>query len=106
MHGRNTLAAPGGGSRISGQSRGRANLAPVSKGRVLIIEADEWLAVLLRKFLVDAGFEVEVANAARQGFDKARELTPDCILCDVNLPDIDGFWVARRVRTEPSVVAT
>jgi DNA-binding response OmpR family regulator len=81
-------------------------LLPVSKGRVLIIEADEWLAVLLRKFLVDAGFEVEVASAARQGFDKARELTPDCILCDVSLPDIDGFWVARRVRTEPSAVAT
>lgn len=73
---------------------------------MLIIEADEWLAVLLRKFLVDAGFEVEVASAARQGFDKARELTPDCILCDVNLPDIDGFWVARRVRAEPSAVAT
>jgi two-component system, OmpR family, response regulator len=31
---------------------------------------------------------------------------PDCILCDVVLPDIDGFWVARRVRSEPTKVAT
>jgi two-component system, OmpR family, response regulator len=78
----------------------------VSKGRVLIIEADEWLAAMLTKFLGDAGYTVEVAGGAKQGFDRARALAPDCILCDVTLPDIDGFWVARRVRTEPSAVAT
>jgi len=73
---------------------------------VLIIEADEWLGALLGKFLGDAGFEVALATGAKQGFDMVRELKPDCILCDVNLPDIDGFWVARRVRTEPSAVST
>jgi DNA-binding response OmpR family regulator len=49
---------------------------------------------------------VDFATGAKQGFDLVRALTPDCILCDVSLPDIDGFWVARRVRTEPSAVAT
>jgi DNA-binding response OmpR family regulator len=72
----------------------------------LIIEADEWVAALLAKFLGEAGFQVEVAGEARQGFDMIRELKPDCILCDVSLPDIDGFWVARRVRTEPTQVST
>lgn len=81
-------------------------LRAVSKGRVLIIEPDEWQAALLSKHLGDAGFEVELATGAKQGFDRIRELLPDCILCDVNLPDIDGFWVARRVRTEPSAVST
>jgi DNA-binding response OmpR family regulator len=56
--------------------------------------------------LSEAGYEVHVAGEARAGFDKVRELQPDCILCNVNLPDIDGFWVARRVRTEPTRVAT
>lgn len=78
----------------------------VSRGRVLIIEADEWLAAMLGKSLGDAGYEVHHAAGAKDGFDRIRELFPDCILCDVNLPDIDGFWVARRVRTEPSAVAT
>jgi two-component system OmpR family response regulator len=78
----------------------------VARGRVLIIEADEWESALLAKFLGDAGYEVHVAAEAREGFDKVRELMPDCILCDVSLPDIDGFWVARRVRTESSRVAT
>lgn len=81
-------------------------LTVASKGRVLIVESDEWLLALLRKYLVDAEFEVDVAVTAREGFDKIRAQAPDCILCAVNLPDIDGFWLARRVRTEPSAVAT
>ena len=78
----------------------------MARGRVLIIEHEEWEAALLTRFLGDAGFEVHVASEARAGFDKVRELQPDCILCNVSLPDIDGFWVARRVRTEPTKVAT
>ncbi|HEY4102402.1 MAG TPA: response regulator [Polyangiaceae bacterium] len=78
----------------------------MAKGRILIIEQDEWESTLLSKFLGEAGYEVHVATEARTGFDKVRQLQPDCILCDVNLPDIDGFWVARRVRTEPTQVAT
>ncbi len=78
----------------------------MARGRVLIIEQDEWEAILLTKFLSEAGYEVHVAGEARAGFDKVRELQPDCILCSVTLPDIDGFWVARRVRTEPSRVST
>ena len=78
----------------------------MAKGRILIIEQDEWESTLLGKFLGEAGYEVHVATEARAGFDKVRQLQPDCILCDVKLPDIDGFWVARRVRTEPTQVAT
>jgi len=73
---------------------------------VLIIEHDEWESTLLAKFLGEAGYEVHLATEARAGFDSVRTLQPDCILCDVILPDIDGFWVARRVRTESSPVAT
>jgi two-component system, OmpR family, response regulator len=78
----------------------------VARGRVLIIEHEEWESALLTRLLGEAGFEVHVATEARAGFDKVRELQPDCILCNVQLPDIDGFWVARRVRTEPTRVAT
>lgn len=74
------------------------------KGRVLIIESDEWASTLLGKFLREAGYEVEVEDQARSGFDRVRALEPDCIVCGVALPDIDGFWVARRVRAEPGPV--
>ncbi len=78
----------------------------VSRGRVLIIEADEWVTTLLSKFLADAGYELEVATTARSGFDRAVAAAPDLILADVILPDIDGFWVTRRIRAEKTKLAS
>ncbi|MFZ5894224.1 MAG: response regulator [Myxococcota bacterium] len=75
------------------------------KGRVLIIESDEWASALLAKFLREADYEVAIETEARSGFDRVRRLEPDCIVCGVNLPDIDGFWVARRVRAEAGPVS-
>ncbi len=68
--------------------------------RVLIIEEDEWESALLRRVLVEAGYEVRIAGTARAGFDQAKAWLPDCIVCDVTLPDIDGLWVARMVRLD------
>jgi two-component system OmpR family response regulator len=76
-----------------------------SKGSVLVIDGDEWVASLLAKYLRDSGYDVQVCTEARDGFARACAMLPDCIVCSVDLPDIDGFWVARRVRTEPSHVA-
>jgi len=78
----------------------------VARGRVLIVEADEWVTTLFRKFLVDAGYETDVALSARLGFERAVATLPDLVLVDVVLPDIDGFWVTRRIRAERSRLAT
>jgi DNA-binding response OmpR family regulator len=77
----------------------------VSQGRVLIIEADEWLTTLVSKFLVDAGYTTQVATTARAGFDEALASQPACVICDVVLPDVDGYWVTRRIRAEKSKLA-
>ena len=68
---------------------------------MLVISSDRFLVRVLSRVLGDAGYEVHLAGAAREGFARACELLPDCIVCDTKLPDVDGFWVARRVRTEP-----
>ncbi len=75
-------------------------------GRVLLIEDDEWVAVTAGKGLRDAGYDVVVVGTAMEGFSKAVEIDPDCIVCDVLLPDLDGYYVARKIRTEPGAVAT
>jgi CheY-like chemotaxis protein len=72
----------------------------VIRGRVLVIEGDEWIAPVLAGALKERGFTVEVCAEARAGFAKACEATPDCVICSFELPDIDGFWVVRRIRTE------
>lgn len=77
----------------------------MSRGRVLIIEADEWLTTLVSKFLVDAGYTTQVATSARSGFDEAVAIQPACVLCDVVLPDIDGYWVTRRIRADKGKLA-
>ncbi len=74
-------------------------------GRVLIIDGDEWLARLRARVLEEGGWRAEVCATAREGFEKACQTLPDCILCSLHLPDIDGLWVARRIRTEHGAVA-
>lgn len=76
------------------------------RGRVLVIDGDEWVGALLTRLLKDRGYVVDYRSDARSGFDAACSALPDCIVCAVDLPDIDGFWVARRVRTETSAVST
>lgn len=75
------------------------------RGRILVIEGDEWGAGTLLRELQDKGFETDLCESAVAGYKRACETVPDCIVCSVTLPDIDGFWVARRVRTEASAAA-
>lgn len=77
----------------------------MSRGQVLVIEDDEWVSRLLESAIREAGYEAMVCVNARQGFDTAVAHQPDCIVCDVQLPDHDGFWVARNVRTSPTRVS-
>ena len=66
---------------------------------------DDWIARLLEEGLRAADYEVIVATNAGEGFQKACESRPDCVICDVDLPDHDGHWVARSVRAHPSPIA-
>jgi DNA-binding response OmpR family regulator len=64
------------------------------------------MSALLQRYLADAGFSVHRAGEARQGVLTARELQPDCIICDDELPDIDGFWVVQKIRQEKTRVGS
>ena len=67
------------------------------RGRILVIE--------LARELKAKSFEVDVCTEAREGFQTACRTVPDGVVCALDLPDIDGFWVARRIRTEGGPVA-
>jgi two-component system, OmpR family, response regulator len=77
----------------------------MSLGSVLVIEDDEWVSRLLSTAIRDAGYEVTLCSTAKVGLETACATQPDCIICDVDLPDSDGYWVARNVRTHPSRVS-
>lgn len=72
---------------------------------MLVIEDDEWVSRLLSNAIRDAGYDVVACATAKEGFEMACAEEPSCIICDVELPDGDGFWVARSIRMQPSRVA-
>ena len=75
------------------------------QGRILVVDGDEWSSRPLARALEEQGWQVETLAEARAAFQRACELVPDCLVSATELPDIDGFWLARRIRTEPGSVA-
>ncbi len=67
---------------------------------VLVIEDDGPLTEVLRYNLEQAGYEVAIAPDGKTGLDLAKRDTPDLILLDLMLPEIDGLEVCRRLRED------
>lgn len=76
---------------------------PPPARRILVIEDNRDGAESLRDALSFAGHEVHVAYDGDEGVRLAREVRPDVLLCDIGLPDIDGYEVARRIRADPAL---
>ncbi|MFA5890308.1 MAG: response regulator transcription factor [Actinomycetota bacterium] len=68
--------------------------------RVLLVEDDASIAEPLRRGLEREGFEV---TQARTGAEAVAAATPDIVLLDLGLPDMDGYEVCRRIRARSSV---
>ena len=76
---------------------------------LLIIDDDEKLNRLLKKFMADFGFTVHAATHPVDGLKKIRRFSPDLVILDVMLPDINGFEVCKKIRqfsTVPIVMLT
>jgi diguanylate cyclase (GGDEF)-like protein len=66
--------------------------------RILIVEADQDSAQRLQKAFEPEGYEVLVTNNGQEAWDICRRRLPQAILLDINLPDIDGYELLRRIR--------
>jgi PAS domain S-box-containing protein len=71
--------------------------------RVLIIEDDADAAVSLQGVLELDGHQVQVARNGPEGLAKARAFQPEVVLCDVGLPGMDGYEVARACRSDEAL---
>jgi signal transduction histidine kinase/ActR/RegA family two-component response regulator len=81
-------------------------LAAAGRRRVLVIEDNPDAAEMMRELLEIAEHEVAVAADGRAGVDRALALRPDVVLCDIGLPEMDGYAVARALRAEASLAST
>jgi two-component system CheB/CheR fusion protein len=83
----------------------RAGPTPVPR-RVLIIEDNLDAATSLRFVLELDAHQVEVAGDGTEGIARARRFKPDLVLCDIGLPNMDGYEVARAFRADHELAHT
>ncbi|MEM1348265.1 MAG: response regulator [Myxococcota bacterium] len=79
---------------------------------ILVVDDDMFARDIIERTLQHAGYEIASARDGREGIDKASTLTPDLIVLDLMLPEVDGFGVVRELakhehtRTIPIIILT
>ncbi len=78
----------------------------VGSSRVTILNVDDHDPgrYVVSRLLRQAGFEVREASTGQEALRLAAE-SPDLVILDVNLPDMDGFEVCRRIRADPATAS-
>lgn len=74
--------------------------------KVLVIEDDPQIAMIVQIKLKNNGFDVVIAKDGGAGLAAAKEQRPDMILLDVMIPVMDGYQVLRAVRSDPDLQHT
>jgi len=74
---------------------------PTPHRRVLVIEDNPDAAATLAAVLELSGHHVEVAYDGASGIARARSFRPEIAICDIGLPEMDGYAVARAFRADP-----
>ncbi len=71
----------------------------MSEGRILIVEDDVDISNMLRIYFQSQGYEVSVAPRGEDALEMCRQQLPNVVVLDIMLPDIDGYEVCRRLRS-------
>ena len=81
----------------------RADGSPI---RVLLVDDERALTNLVRMALQYEGWEIDVAHDAREAVEKYRANTPDILVLDIMLPDMDGLGVLQQIRDSDTYTPT
>lgn len=68
------------------------------KIKILLVDDDLKNSMLLKRFIEAEGYEVTYANNGNVGLEMYRSEHPDLILLDINMPELDGFEMAKTIR--------
>ncbi|MGD1860142.1 MAG: response regulator transcription factor [Leptolyngbyaceae cyanobacterium] len=70
-------------------------------GKVLLVDDEAGLREAVQAYLEDSGFTVEVASNAAEGWEKLQLATPDILISDIMMPQVDGYEFLQQVREDP-----
>ncbi|MCX6893760.1 MAG: response regulator [Verrucomicrobia bacterium] len=71
--------------------------------KILVIDDEQDFLRVIARFLSRKGFEVAEASDGRTGVSLASECQPDLIVCDLNMPGMDGYEVLETLRRDPAL---
>ncbi|MBE9030400.1 MAG: response regulator transcription factor [Alkalinema sp. RL_2_19] len=69
--------------------------------KLLLIDDDPNLILLVKDYLEFRGYEVITAENGREALEILESSTPDMIICDVMMPEMDGYSLVSTIRSEP-----
>lgn len=72
--------------------------------RILIIDDDETIRSVFKRFLTGKGYEVAVAADGRQGLRQIEEAAVDLVITDIMMPETDGLEVVMAIRGKETAV--
>jgi DNA-binding response OmpR family regulator len=68
------------------------------KSRILIVDDDVNICEILKLYIEKEGFETYSSHSGRGTVELFREITPNIVLLDIMIPDMDGYQVCREIR--------
>jgi sigma-B regulation protein RsbU (phosphoserine phosphatase) len=71
--------------------------------KILLVDDDAKLAKLFEYNLTKAGFDVNVAYSGKQALESVKIFMPDIIVCDIMMPEMDGYELRRIILDDPSL---
>ncbi len=69
--------------------------------KLLLIDDDPNLILLVKDYLEFRGYEVVTAENGREALEVLDQQTPDMIICDVMMPEMDGYSLVSAIRSDP-----
>jgi DNA-binding response OmpR family regulator len=72
---------------------------------ILIVDDEPHLALLLAEVLAEAGYDAHAIDNGHDALETVRRDPPDLMLLDVQMPGLDGFEVATRLKADPATAS-
>ena len=72
----------------------------MSSAQLLLVDDEPGLREAVKDYLTESGFSVQVASSAREGWELMPQTTPDLVISDIMMPQVDGYQFLKQLRDD------